>query len=227
MLSGKKGLNYLKYFTDELSKNDFSVDSRCGLHIHLDGKDFVGNDNAKLAKLKKLALFYLYFEDVIMSFIPESRRKNTYCLPISESFTSRQVINCYTLEDFETLWYKDTDKANKERRKSNKYDDTRYAGINFHSLLSNKHLEIRYHTGSISYVKMMNWAKLHIMIMNSITLLQDFHIKNAKYLTSLTAKTDLMFKLIKLDDESIIYFKDRQKKFYNGSEEDEKNVCVE
>jgi hypothetical protein len=221
VLAGTKGLNYLKHFCKQLKENEFSVDSACGLHIHIDGKDFKGNNDVSLQNLKKLALFYLEFENVVMSFIPESRRKNRYCLPISESFTTKQILNCYDLESFETLWYKETDKSRKEHRKSKKYDDTRYAGINFHSLLANGHLEIRYHTGTVNYEKMMNWAKLHICIMNSIKELSNDIIKNGKYLTSLTGKTDLMFKLIKLDAESIAYFKKRQKLFNSNNEDDE------
>lgn len=217
-LSGKVGANMLKDFIKVLNDNDFYVNSACGLHIHLDSVDVM---NTKFAP-QKLMLFYMVFEDVIMSFLPLSRRDNTYCLPITEFYHINEIKNCNSIEELESIWYRKDDTSEIRKCKNNKYDQSRYAGINFHSLLANKHIEIRYHSGTINYHKIMNWIKLHVAILDRIVESQKSGNENKidlntllkiRFKLGLKEKTESFFDYLNLSDEVKKYFLDRQKTF--------------
>lgn len=220
-LSGEIGRKVLEDTCRLLNEDNFDVDKRCGLHVHIDSKDYLDSD----FKTQKLMLFYLIFEDVIMSFLPLSRRENRYCLPLSNYYHPEEIINCSNIEELEKIWYRESDSMRIERRKDEKYDNTRYAGINFHSLLANGHIEIRYHSGTINFDKIYNWIKLHVRILDeiSVTNNSEMSLQNLlkiKFHLDLKQKTNKFFELLKLDKELIKYFKERQKKFANLSNEE-------
>ncbi len=239
-LSGEKGKQELKNLCKLLEDNDFTVDKTCGLHIHLDMSDYMDIErdfeeryneddeeteeyDKSFWKIKNLMIFYLNFESVMLSFLPRSRRKNKYCYPLIENYHEKEIKNLKFLEDLEVMWYREGTKENIERRKHHKYDDSRYSGINFHSMLSNNHLEVRYHSGTINSNKILKWAELHIYILNKIynEEINYEKLQDIKYITELSEKTDTMFSLLKLPKETEDYFKERQAKF-TGNAVDEK-----
>lgn len=234
-LSGVRGERMLEKFCTTLKENKFWTNSSCGLHIHLDGKDILSTKNA----IQKMMIFFMIYEDVIMSFLPESRRDNTYCLPISEFYHLREIKDCYTVEDFEKIWYRQEDKQERDQYKRDRHHQTRYAGINFHSLLAGGHLEIRYHSGTINFEKIINWIKLFVLIMDSIhdsCKQSDYKLGNklslpallkAKFILGLPEKTLSFFNMIDLPKEQQAYFIARQKKFIGGTPEETTTKCAE
>lgn len=224
-LSGEKGENLLKETCKILNEHNCYVDKSCGLHVHLDTSDIAGN----MEKIKMLILFYLMFEPVLYSFLPYSRRANHYCMPLSQFYQENEIVRCNTLQEFEALWYREQDPKQIENRKNHKYDNSRYAGTNFHSLLSNGHIELRHHSGTIDYKKIINWAKLHSIILDCVangTLSQE-KILQVKYLLQLNKKQEKFFEMLGVskDDEMFKYFVARAKKFGGATEEE--TICVE
>ena len=226
-LSGRIGEKMLKDFCQILNDNEFYVNGTCGLHVHLDGKDYLKNINA----IQKLMVFFLVYEDVILSFLPSSRRENTYCNTLSEFYHLKEIKECYSLEEFEKIWYRDDNTRRIEERKQDKHDGSRYAGINFHSLLANGHLEIRYHSGTINYTKMIMWIKMFVMILDEIGKithrnatvnrnLESYAILKARFILGLPEKTLSFFNAIGLPEDMRTYFLERQKKFIGNSEEE-------
>lgn len=232
-LSGVRGEKMLESFCKTLSDNRFRTDSACGLHIHLDGEDILGTKNA----IQKMMIFFMVYEDVIMSFLPESRRENTYCLPISDFYHLREIKECYCVDDFEKIWYRQEDKDRRDDYKRDRHHNTRYAGINFHSLLSGGHLEIRYHNGTINFQKIINWIKLFTLIMDSVkkscpqkdytSKLSLTSLLKVKFILGLPEKTLSFFNMIDLPKEQRDYFLERQKKFTAKPESNEKTPCAE
>ncbi len=222
-LSGKKGEKVLKELCDLLGKNDFYVNKSCGLHIHLDTEDYHGDLN----KLKKLILFYLNFEPVIYSYLPYSRRKNTYCLPLSSFYHEAEITEAQSVEELEQIWYREQDLEKIKQRKSNGHDSTRYAGVNLHSLLSNGHIELRHHSGTIDYDKIRNWIKLHETILDTISTKNVAWeaLKEAKYILTLEGKQEKMFQLLGLPKKLEAYLTARAEKFGNVVKEE--TPCVE
>ncbi len=229
ILSGKNGFKLLKDFTDILNKNEFTVNQSCGLHIHLGGKDICENEYI----LQKMMIFFMVFEDVIMSFLPESRRENSYCLPLSEFYHLKEIKETNSIEDFEILWYREKSKEQRDERKKDRHDRSRYCGINFHSLLANGHLEIRYHSGTINYEKISNWIKLFVLILDKIvdsssgsyghqmsSRLNTPTLLKTKFILSLPEKTKTFFEMIDLPKELQDYFLKRQKLFSVNEQEE-------
>lgn len=174
-------------------------------------------------QLKNIMLFYLNFENTILSFIPQSRSQNRFCIPLSQIFHRKEILDCENLEAVEQLWYRDSDTLSRESRKKEKYDHTRYAGVNFHSLLSNGHIEIRFHSGTIDSDKILHWIALHTAIIDycMTTPLLNNLIKEK----TLKRETDKMFELLQKDKrlkpETIEYLFVRQKKFLSDNEDTE------
>lgn len=216
-LSGEKGEKELKKLCTSLIDNGFTVNRSCGLHIHLDTKDF-----KKFEGVKSLFLFYLHFEPVIYSFLPFSRRNNNFCKPLSQFYQENEIATANNLATLERIWYRENDFIKLGRRKLQKYDDSRYAGVNFHSMLANGHIEIRHHSGTLQYEKIIAWARLHSRILDLCSLkgktLQDAYylqgkILQVKYILDLNQKRERMFDMLELDNELRGYFTSRAMKF--------------
>lgn len=174
--------------------------------------------------LRRIMLFYIVFEPVIASFLPMSRRTNRYCYPLSKFYSEREIHLCRNVTAFEKLWYRDDSKRNREQRKREKYDSSRYAGVNFHSLLKDGHIEVRFHSGTTQAEKILQWVALNVAIIDfcqnsinesSIESFIEITLK-AKHSVSLNEKTDSFIALLKsakLTESTAAYFKARQKKF--------------
>lgn len=224
-LSGEKGEKVLKDLCRELSNRNFYVNRTCGLHIHLDAKDFQGETE----KIKRLMLFYLMIEPLLFSYLPFSRRKNRYCLPLSQFYHEQEIREANEITDIEKMWYREQSQEQIENRKKNRYDNTRYAGINLHSMLSNNHLEIRHHSGTIDYTKIINWVRLHVRVLDKISNneIEMSEIINLKNILNLSQRQSKVFKMLDLEEDLQKYFIARNRKFGKEIEEDEKTLCAE
>lgn len=128
-------------------------------------------DREHTNRLINLLLFYLIFDDVFLSMLPCSRRDgNSYCMPLSTSFTRDEVVKCRTQDDFEKLWYKDNSTERVQYHKRDHYDNSRYHNVNFHSLF-NRHgtVEIRSHGATINPNKILLWTALHQHILDAVS----------------------------------------------------------
>lgn len=254
-LNGKEGDELLKQVCQHLNENNFSVDKACGLHIHIDTSDYFkvdtelikkkidyhygrvsDKDYAKLTpqmidsiivdRLKKLMLFYLAFESVLYSFLPMTRRTNRYCYPLSEFYHEMEINNVSQVEAFEKIWYREQEKNAVENRKKEKYDNTRYAGYNFHSMLANKHIEARHHSGTQDYHKIKNWIDLNVRILDFVMSegIKTEELKKVKHAIGLPQKTKIFFEMLAIPKKLQAYFLARQKKFNEGTMAEQENL---
>jgi hypothetical protein len=243
-LSGTKGSKALKELTNALVDNNFYVDRTCGLHMHIDAKDF-RND---IETLQNIFMFYMIFEPVIYSFLPYSRRSNSYCMPLEQFYNQKEIMSCQSVEELETIWYREQDYEKKEERKKEKYDQSRYAGVNFHSIFSKNNLEIRHHSGTLDYEKINMWKELHLAIVESCrikeieTVVQEstgytYQIKESKIkihqiidsrkVLELSLRRDKMFELLQLEPKTQKYFLARNKKFSKELTDNNETLCAE
>lgn len=141
------------------------IDTSCGLHVHIEAKDF----KEDRILLKELLQGYILIEDILLGVVPKSRRGNRYAKLLKNDFSLDRVRNFESVEDLEMDYYKAKNHAEKERFKQEHYHDARYFGINFHSLFSDRGtLEVRLHQGTISHEKILKWALLHISFIDYI-----------------------------------------------------------
>ena len=218
LLAGEKGEDFIKSFTQRLNRDGFSVNTSCGLHVHISGEDYYRlKAEERFLRLRALFLFYLVFDEVIRSFLPHSRRNNNYCHSLTAKYSVKNVLLTKDLIDLEFLWYQTQSKQEISIRKRGK-DSSRYRGINFHSLLADKHIEIRYHSGTLSQEKILQWVALHVRILDTVKKMDIETL--TKTLKAVEKKNDsqidkirVMFQLLKLSKSSKNYFYSRIKKF--------------
>jgi len=164
-LGGQAGEQFITTLCQHLCDHGFYIQRSCGLHVHLDGAGYTADED--YYRLRTLWQFYLVFEDVLLAFLPQSRRTNSYCKAMKQDFHLREIGLAATRTELEQLWYRVTNKRKLSGLKKNRYDQTRYSGVNLHSLFHAGHIEIRYHSGTISAPKILQWVNLHARIMRS------------------------------------------------------------
>lgn len=161
ILHGIRGEQSIIDLTNNLSGGAI-VDRTCGLHIHLDLSDVKYN----IEVLKRIMIFHLVFENVLHSILPQERRANRYCKSLRDSYTIEEIKNVKSVSELEQIWYRETNIERIQSLKGQRYNETRYRGVNFHSLLAQGHIEIRYHSGTLNSKKILEWANLHARIID-------------------------------------------------------------
>lgn len=223
-LAGAKGEELVKHMTTSVKNIDAIVNELCGMHVHLDGAGIIGPNRREYpTQLLQLWRTYIVFEDVIMSFLPFSRRRNDYCRPMSEAFKVNDLDIIESLAEAERFWYKERTYPEIQAAKGTHYHSSRYFGANFHSLLAHGHFEIRFHSGTLNANKILQWANLHALIMDSAAegkMDVDF-FREAQATYRISEKTDLLFEKIGLAQNSRQYYRSRQNKFHDKKNEDE------
>lgn len=225
LVNGNYAEELIKETTGILKRHESFVDATCGFHVHLQSKA----DEHTFVFIQRLMFVATIFDDVIMSFLPKSRRENRYCKPLSSYINLDRLLKAKTKIDLDRIWYKGYYDSSIKDEKTRKYSDTRYYGFNFHCYLSKyKHLEIRHHTGTINAEKILHWANLHTLILDavrkSVKCCSDINnwskkdmflsLYDKKYETgNLDKATEVLFDFIGLSDSSRQHFLSRQVRF--------------
>ena len=192
IMSKKAGEDYVKQLCKLLKTGE--VNQSCGLHVHLSAEDVK-------SRLQTIWRFYTVFDNVILSFLPASRRSNTYCKPISKLYSHADIQN-NSGEGLELLWYsipRGTTRSRLDeilrRVKGESKHGSRYCGINLHTLITDGHLEVRYHSATLSAKKILYWVKLHQSILDTIkeNMNMGSLISKADSMLSIVEKTQYLF----------------------------------
>lgn len=224
--AGNKGEMLINKVTDILSSYEAKTDRSCGYHVHIDFKDSVKRERQgdiydyRHNMIKNLWLFYIAFEDVLASFMPRSRRNNRYCTQLKTDYHAKEIATTNNLEELEKIWYRVRGSSDLKSRKADRKDETRYRGINLHTLFIENHLEIRFHSGTINPRKILEWANLHCQIADlAVEMKLDSSVFNEQAVNvDLEQKTDIFFQILDLPEASEAYFRVRQEKFKNVRE---------
>lgn len=215
-LKGAQGEKQLTNLCNTLRKNGYTVDRTTGLHIHLDGRGLLPRTRGtEPVALKQLWYFYHTFDDVLLSFLPVSRRNNHYCKPTKHSATASQIQAISSLRQAEELWYATRGEYNLRYAKDHHYHNSRYGGLNLHSLFSEKHAEIRFHGGTLNSVKILEWVNLHQTILD-LAAKKELYIEVLSQIDStytLAQQTAVFFSILDLPKRTEKYFLQRQKTF--------------
>lgn len=216
VMNGIKAVNLVHKMCDKMKEHGASVNKSCGYHVHIDMSEINNDSGDKIhRKLRDLWLFYIAFEDVIMSFLPDSRRNNQYCHVLRSDYNFREIHNSSNTGQLERIWYRVSNERELNSRKASHKDTSRYRGINMHTLFAERHIEIRYHSGTINARKILEWANLHLMIADTCF----FRGIDTDYLMAMTneidmaKKTDMFFQILNIETRSEGYFRARQAHF--------------
>ncbi len=168
--SGDKAETVINTMCDALKKHDFRVGNGQGLHVHIDARDMKDMPpEARFKAIRSLWLFYIVFDKTLQSFINKYRRSiaksGSYCK--SNQFKFEEVATADCEARLEQIWYETQDEERINRQKGYPKDsETRYRGLNLHTLFHALHPEIRYHEATLSAREILEWANLHCLIMD-------------------------------------------------------------
>jgi hypothetical protein len=138
VLSGPEGLAELRKVADALNAAGATANRTCGLHVH------VGTTDLTIDDIKTIVKRYTTFENVIDTFMPNSRRgdNNTY----TKSMRRWAACEGSRLEACESL----------SALRSSYFD--RYYKINLAAFVRQGTIEFRQHSGTVSAEKITNWV---------------------------------------------------------------------
>lgn len=139
ILYGNDGLAAIKNLCAFAEKNDWSVDSHCGLHIHLD----MSNESTKALRAITAAYYLTY--DVWKQFVESRRVGNHYCARSYGSVTSLD----------------DTPRFATYAMRQNRYE-----WLNLNAYSKFRTFEIRLHHGSIDGEEICNWIRAHAIFVD-------------------------------------------------------------
>lgn len=177
--NGDQFLTHTREIAAALSEANARADTSCGMHCHVDARDFGWFDLFKLCRL------YGKVEDGLFSLCSRSRQSNHYCMKCAET---------YSFEDYKTFkrdlirklygWtpgklkpctcYGKTHRgAHKNgnyrgfQERDEKYNGARYHALNLHSFFYRQTVEFRHHHGTVDAKKMQGWGMVCASVMDS------------------------------------------------------------
>ncbi|MCO5252561.1 MAG: amidoligase family protein [Candidatus Kapabacteria bacterium] len=184
ILEGTQGLAELKTVMLIARGLEGRVNRTCGLHIHLDARDF------EFQTWKNLFINYAKIEKHIDSIMPNSRRanNNTYCQSMRVSEFETKIKAARNLGNI-------VDSVKALHRKIT--GDSRYYKINASAFWRHGSVEFRQHGGTVDFKKVSNWIKF-------LARLIEFS-KQGTFQTENENEFDNF-----LDEQTIAYFRSRK-----------------
>jgi len=185
IIESEKEFSNIRKFTDKLN-SDFReqeiINSRCGLHVHIDVFDY---KNMKCIK-NLVNIISILEKPVIHKIIQKNRVKNKYCKTIN--FTKQ-------LNGFGN----DISKF----KKNIELNFDRNRGLNLRSLQKFGTIEFRYHHATINYDEIWNW----ISFLQSIVEYASYseNEKEINYISEQNIEIEKVFSLIELEKETQNY----------------------
>ncbi len=192
------------------------VDSSCGMHCHVDARDYGWFDLFKLIKL------YSIVENGMFSIVSPSRKQGQYSKPCRDLFSSCSNFKTFKVDLMSALYdysvpvkgkRKSQDgnshiyftnynsgKAHKNSHgspkvlaaRSEKYNGARYSALNIHSYFYRGTIEFRHHQGTTQASKMIHWGRICAAVIDSATKMSLKEIANLNELTSFDALLSIL-----------------------------------
>lgn len=139
----------LRAVCDSLKTLAPQINRQCGLHVHIEVRDFNWDD------MRRLLALWSRYEPFFFEMLPASRRGNQYCMPIRKS-TWAGPTNMGTWSAVSAAIDATTEREFQRLRGA--YG--RYHTLNLDNFWMSGRIEFRLHSGTVDYVKIRNWTKL-------------------------------------------------------------------
>ncbi len=158
-------LNSLKKVCNVINEAGAQVNRSCGLHVHFGAESFT------IAQWVRIIRNYGALEEIIDSFMPQSRRgdNNVYCKSIR-----CEADNCINASDMDDIY--------------EAFDHDRYHKVNVMAFRGHKTIEFRHHSGTTDFTKIENWINflrgLLEYSINNETIISASSIDEIPFLTA-------------------------------------------
>ena len=137
------------------------IDGHCGLHVHIDARDFDYYD------IRRLVMIYAPIEMALFAMVPSERQEARFCHPCGQKYVAAveegRLPHSKVKTDVITCTYR-TDGSTQDLRNS-KYNQARYNALNLHSWFFRQTIECRMFNGTINPDEIISWGVLwaHIL----------------------------------------------------------------
>ena len=151
------------------------VNSSCGIHVHVDASTLDGRQLGNLAKI-------VY-------------KQETYTRPTEESFIND--VNKYrpkNLHQLSCLWYH---QSNTDEARLQHYHNSRYHGVNFHSLFYRGTVEFRWFEATLHAGKVKSYIQYCLLLANRAQRVK-FAASKKRCFNSESAKYDMRVHLLRI-----------------------------
>lgn len=158
---GDTFLEEIKDICDSLKTHEAKVDSSCGLHVHVDARDY------SYEKMKNFAYLWAGVENAMFQLTIPSRKDSSYCRPLGDrlikQFRSGSSFNTNVKDLIYGIYgARTTASAMLTARRPS----CRYFAINLHSWIYRGTIENRMHHGTVDGEKIANWTMLNAAIID-------------------------------------------------------------
>ena len=116
------------------------ADHKCGIHVH------VGMLDRTVQNIKNLVNFMSSYQDILYKAVNVDSYREGYCRKLGEACIDRFNTRLANEYDCEKAWY---NTENTTVHKNHHYDNSRYHGLNLHSLFSKGTVEFRLFNGTL------------------------------------------------------------------------------
>jgi hypothetical protein len=149
-------------------------DSSCGMHCHIDARAL------GYIQLKRILIIMLRMERFLYQSIPISRMQQRYSKPLPRTplkFMIEKIKAISSMKEFAKLWYEDISSSHMT---TDKYNESRYRGLNLHSRFFFGSVEFRYFPMQLKTSFVLNWLKFCLSVVHKSkrVLTKDFEDTN-------------------------------------------------
>lgn len=167
-------IEQLTDFGNAFAAQNVKANESCGLHVHVDCRDFSFYD------IRRLVLLYEKIEPALYHMVPASRAVNTYCVPcgrkygdaVRESRMPKESKKNIISKVYRCMQDDGTLRRTIREAKAHKYGPSnsgraRYNALNLHSYVYRGTVECRLHHGITDTEGLVNWALLWVSIVDN------------------------------------------------------------
>jgi hypothetical protein len=191
ILSGFEGLIEAYRFFQLLGQiRGVRIDESCGFHVH-HGVDL---EYYKCTHVKELVRVVHAMEDYLYLLIAQGRIAKDTCRPMDLDAEALLKVACengcrkYGCR-LKELWYSPENRYDSDSKRSERYDMTRYHGLNLHSYWYRSTIEFRYHSAVLQKIdEAMQWiifTQFLVELSDGRIPLVDYHSNANKWMKTI------------------------------------------
>ena len=174
--SGDKFVKQIEEICGALSYDAATINTLCGLHVHLDARDF------DFYAIRRLIQVYARIEPALFDMASNSRRESHYCKPCGTEYL-RAIeggVMPYKLlkSKIHGVVYPNADTRRLKSLKRDKWGGERYNALNLHSWFYRGTVECRIFNGTVMSEKIVPWGMLWARILDYAWSSSDESIKS-------------------------------------------------
>jgi len=150
------------------------VSQATGLHVHVDAAGLQAADLGALVKMTYAK------EDLLAATlrIPQARRMR-YCRELDNERMAR-IVKARTMTALKKAWYNERDIRTADYRGAQKYDQTRYHGLNLHAVWFHGTVEFRVFNGTLHAGELKANIQLALAMVQTATEVHGFQTHRAR-----------------------------------------------